>query len=92
LTVGQNGNRHTTVERVLKELTITTFSLPNPLHFEKNLRSIAPVAEGKVNASSFERIFRRDTARIENRPPEFIQHWKHNALRNCRLVREAAAS
>jgi hypothetical protein len=92
LTVGQNGHRHTTVERILKELTIATFGLPDPLHLEKNLRSIAPVAEGEVNASPFERVFRRDTTRIENRPPEFVQHWQHNALRNRSLVREAAAS
>jgi hypothetical protein len=80
------------VERVLKELSIATFGLPDPLHFEKNLRSIAPVTESEVNASTFERVFRRDTARIENRPPEFVQYWQHNALRNRRLVREAAAS
>jgi hypothetical protein len=92
LTIGQNGHRHTTVESVLKELTIPTFGLPDPLHFEKNLRSIAPVAEGEVNASTFERVFRRNTARIENRPPEFVQHWQHNTLRNRSLICEAAAS
>src|SRR5262245_12370886 len=92
LTVGQNGHRNATVERVLKELTIAPVSLPDPLHLEKNLRSIAPVAEGEVNASPFERVFRRDTARIENWPPEFVQHWQHNTLRHCCLVREAATS
>ena len=80
------------MKRVRKELTIATFGLPDPLYFEKNLRSIAPIAESKVDASTFEHVFRRDTARIEHQPPEFVQHWQHNALRNRRLVRAAAAS
>ena len=78
------------MERVLKELTIATFGLPDPLHFEKDLRSIAPVAEGEVNASTFERISRRELRVSKTGHPSSYSTGSTYALRNRRLVREAA--